>query len=206
MNVGGLHVVTDDGILARPDFTALARTILEEAGAVATLHLRGHGTTGRRLFELACGLLGPAHAVGARLVVNDRIDVSLASGADGVQLGRRSLTVARVRELVGSQLVGYSAHDADEADSAGADGADFVVIGTIFDTPAHPGRAAGLPLIEAATRAPVVPLIAIGGVTPDRVAPLLAAGAAGVAVRGAIWDAADPAAAAATFARSLAGA
>jgi thiamine-phosphate pyrophosphorylase len=200
-----LHVVTDDGILARPDFPALARTVIEAAGAVATLHLRGHGTTGGRLFALARDLTGPARAAGARLIVNDRIDVALAAGADGVQLGRRSLPVARVRELVGSRTVGYSAHAADEADGAEADGADFVVIGTIFETPAHAGRADGVQLIEAAARATTLPLIAIGGVTPDRVAAVLAAGAAGVAARGGVWNTVDPAAAAVAFAQSLAG-
>jgi thiamine-phosphate diphosphorylase len=204
VSTGGLHVVTDDGILARPGFTRLARTVLEAAGTVAALHLRGHGTTGGRLFELARDLVGPARAAGARLLVNDRLDVALAADADGVQLGRRSLPVARARAAIGSRLLGYSAHDAREADAAADDGADFVIMGTIFETSAHPGRAAGVPLIEAAVRATAVPVIAIGGLTPERVATVLAAGAAGVAVRGAVWDAADPAAAATAFVRSLA--
>jgi thiamine-phosphate pyrophosphorylase len=138
--------------------------------------------------------------------VNDRIDVGLAAGADGVQLGRRGIPIARARVLVGARLIGYSAHEVREAASAAAEGADFVVLGTIYETPAHPGGSAGVALIEAAARATEVPLIAIGGVTPDRVAALLAAGAAGVAVRGGVWDAADAANAAALFVRMLGGA
>jgi thiamine-phosphate pyrophosphorylase len=206
VTAGRLHLVTDDGILARPGFADTARAALEAAGPAATLHLRGHATDGGRLFELAREVARTEPGAGRVILVNDRIDVALAAGADGVQLGTRSIPVPRARDLLGpTPIVGYSAHAAHEAAAAAADGADFVVIGTIFETAAHPGRVAGLGLVRAAARTTAAPVIAIGGMTPDRVAIVLGAGAAGVAVRGGVWDATDPVAAAAAFAHALAG-
>jgi thiamine-phosphate pyrophosphorylase len=202
VRVGRLHVVTDDEVLARPDFAAVAERVLAAGGEVC-LHLRGHGTGGGSLFELAARLVTAAHAAGAQVVVNDRVDIALAAGADGVQLGRRGLPVSRVRPLVAGRLLGYSAHAAVEAAEAAAAGADFVVIGTIFDTPAHPAPAAGVGLVRETAAAVSVPVLAIGGITPARVAEVVGAGASGVAVRGAIWDATDPESAVVAFEQAL---
>jgi thiamine-phosphate pyrophosphorylase len=198
-----LHVVTDDEVLARPRFAAMAGSVLAAGGPAVTLHLRGHATSAGRLFGAAIGLGAAARDAGARLLVNDRVDIALAAGADGVQLGWRSLPVERVRGLIGPRLIGYSAHEAGEAAAAAAAGADFVLIGAIYETPSHPGRAAGAALVQAAAAAASVPLVAIGGVTPARVPELVSAGAAGVAVRSGVWDAADPSAAAVAFVRAL---
>ena len=189
-----LHAVTDDAVLARPDFPARARAVLERGGPDLALHLRGPHTGGRRLFDLAAALARSALDSGALVVVNDRVDVALAVGAGGVQLGRRSMRVADVRTLVGERrLVGVSAGSADEARAALGAGADFLLVGSVYATASHPGRSGlGLaPLSEMASFG--VPAVAIGGVSPERVAEVRAAGARGVAAIRAVWDAEDPA-------------
>lgn len=188
-----LHVVTDDAVLARPAFEAEARAVLAAGGARMALHLRGRGTGGRRLFRLATGLRPHASEHGAMLVVNDRIDVALAAGADGVQLGGGSLSIGDARRLAGeSMAIGVSIHGVEEA--ASLDGRpDWLLAGTIWPSASHPDvRCAGTGLLRALSAAGT-PVIAIGGVTPERAPEARAAGAHGVAVLGGIWNAPAPA-------------
>jgi thiamine-phosphate pyrophosphorylase len=191
-----LHVVTDDRVLARPDFVRAARSVLAAGGPLLALHLRGPGTTGARLYELAGGLRDPARASGAVLLANDRIDLALAADLDGVHLRARSLPPAIARRLLPpGRLVGLSVPG--DATARAPDGdVDYLVIGTVFATPSHPGREpGGTGLLTRVAAATGRPLIAIGGVTPDRVAAVREAGAHGVAVLSGIWEAPDPAAA-----------
>jgi thiamine-phosphate pyrophosphorylase len=195
-----LHAVTDHAVLARPDFPAHARAVLAAGGPDLALHLRGPRTGGRPLFGLAEALVSAARDSGALLVVNDRVDVALAAGADGVQLGRRSMRAEDARGLVGDdRLVGVSVGAADEARAARAAGADFLLAGNVYATPTHPGRG-GIGLDRLSEMASLgVPAVAIGGVTPERVAEVRAAGARGVAAIRAVWDAEDPALAVTRF-------
>lgn len=189
-----LHLVTDDDVLRRPDFSATARSILARHGSAVALHLRGHGLGGGELYRLGSELVPVADETGAILLVNDRVDVALALGAAGAQLGRRSIPLAAARGLLGPERwLGYSAHDPAELPSAAAGGADYIVYGTIFPSATHPGEAtAGVEGVrEAASRA-TVPIIAIGGMTPERVPEVRAAGAYGVAVLGGVWSATRP--------------
>ena len=202
MRVPGLHVVTDDEVLADPRFTARARRLVEAHGDAIALHLRGPRTPPVRLLRLALDLRSPAVNTGARLLVNDRADVALAAGAHGVHLGKRSLPVAAARSLRHDWLVGASVHDPDDLTDEAA--ADFLIVGTIWATPSHPGRpGAGVERVMEVVRRVAVPVVAIGGVTPDRVTAAVAAGAAGVAVLRGVWDAPDVAAAAAEYLRAL---
>ncbi len=203
-----LHLVTDDAVLRAADFRERAQAVLVAHGPSLALHLRGHGLTGAELFELARDLGFAADAAGAEVLVNDRVDVALAGGVDGVQLGRRSLPIAAARALLGADAwIGYSAHDAAEAAQAAADGADFLVVGSLYRTASHPERApAGTALVRetiAALAPAEVPVIGIGGITPERVSEVLAAGAYGVAVLGGVWHAADPVAATADYIAAL---
>jgi thiamine-phosphate diphosphorylase len=188
-----LHVVTGDAVLGRPGFLGQARSLLETHGPLLALHLRGHGTTGAILLGLAEPLAGAARGAGALLLINDRVDVALAVGC-GAQLGRRSIPVVEARALLGrGPSIGYSAHAADEAASAIADGADFVLVGTIWPSRSHPGGGtAGPELVAAVAAATAAPVLAIGGVTPERTGEVLEAGGHGVAVLSGVWDAADP--------------
>jgi thiamine-phosphate diphosphorylase len=185
-----LHVVTDDAVLLRSDFHDTASAILRAGGPEVALHLRGPSMEGRFLLEVGRDLLLGARVVGARLVVNDRIDVAGCLGADGVQLRQGSLPVEVARRLLSSAYFGVSVHDAREARAARA--ADWFMVGSVFATRSHPGRTpGGLELLDrVGEAAPGVPQVAIGGVTPDRVAELRHRGAAGVGVIRGIWE--DP--------------
>lgn len=131
------------------------------------------------------------------LWINDRVDVAAAVGADGVQLGQGSLAVDEARAcLPPSVTVGASVHDVAEATAGRVADADLLVVGTVYASASHPGRpGAGPALLERIARVDGRPLVAIGGVTPARVAEVRAAGAWGVAVQRGVWEAPDPLAA-----------
>ena len=141
----------------------------------------------------------------ALLFVNDRVDVALAAGADGVQLGEEGLPVDAARRVSGSSLLlGRSVHSVDGGVAAASEGADFLIAGTIFATDSHPGGATqGLRLLKDLTRRVPIPVMAIGGVNEDNVESVMSAGAAGAAVVSAITESAEPAAAARVLMRRM---
>ncbi len=191
-----LHAVTNDDILTRPDFLERASTIVR-AGPVA-LHVRGRTTHARRLAEIATRLV----AAGAFVVINDRVDVALGTAAAGIHAPETGLPTAAIRGLVGTTLyVGRSTHSPRAARVALDGGADYVFLGPIWPTPTHPETPPLGPTALTAAERPRV--LAIGGVSEERVAPSLAAGAWGVAVVTALWHAADPGAAAQALLLSL---
>lgn len=196
-----LHVTTDDAVLADEAFVARALAAVEAGADGIALHLRGRSTTAARMYEVAVALRPTCTRLGTRLLVNDRVDVALACDADGVQLGVRSLPVANARTLLGPhRLVGFSAHAADEAGGAVSAGADFVVLGSVWETASHPGAGpAGLDTLRATVDHAGAPVIAIGGVTPGRVADAAGAGAHGVAVLSGVWRRGDVGEAVATY-------
>ncbi len=201
-----LHVVTDDSIVGRGGFEQKAIAVLEAAGAGVALHVRGPRSDGSTLYRLAAALLPHARRTGAALFVNDRLDVALALEVDGAHLGHRSLGVRIARDLLGPDAwLGASVHDAAQASEVHREGADYAFLGTIFDTPTHPGRTGmGLEGLGAtAGRVRGLPLIAIGGIDAARVADVLAAGAYGVAVVRGVWDARDAPAAVGRYAQAL---
>jgi thiamine-phosphate diphosphorylase len=191
-------VVTDDSLLGRGGWEARAVEVLEAGGPGVCLHLRGPRTDGGRLHRLASELLPHARRTGARLFVNDRLDIALAVAVDGVHLGARSLPVAAGRALLGAERwLGASCHDAAESAAACRDGADYVFLGTIFPTPTHPGVAGmGLEGLAATLRRlESCPVVGIGGIDPALAPGVLEAGAHGVAVVRGVWGARDPASA-----------
>jgi thiamine-phosphate diphosphorylase len=174
----------------RPDLHEAVEQAL--AAGVSMLQLRGPQLTAARLYELA-QTLGPlCRQRGAAFLVNDRLDVGLACGADGFQLGRHSLPLRAARTLVGANaLLGASVHTLIEAQAAIANGADFLIAGTIFPSSSHPGTAGSGPgLISTIKQAlPTCPVLAIGGITSANAAEVMAAGADGIAVISAIFGA-----------------
>ncbi len=168
-------------------------------GGVRAIQLREKDLVTRDLYHLAVELLPMTRAAGAALLINDRVDVAMALQADGVQLTRRSLPPQESRELLGpGKLIGVSCHSVAELREAEEGGADFAVLGPIFETPSK--RPYGPPLtttlLHQARAATALPILAIGGITQARVSEVMAAGADGVAVISAVMAAADPAAAA----------
>jgi thiamine-phosphate diphosphorylase len=203
MKVPPFHLVTDDQVLERPDFMDRAADALGAGGGRLALHIRGPGLSGRFLFDTARSLMERSPESGSWILVNDRVDVALVAGTHGAHLGRRSMSVREVRRVCGLSarsgrdfVVGVSVHDRTEARDAIEGGADFLLVGTIFETPSHPGRAGAGPsrlsdIREACGGAACPPTMAIGGVTPERVESVLAAGAQGVAVLRGVWDQPD---------------
>ena len=190
-----LHAVTDHSILARADFADRVRAVAKLGPRVA-LHARDRDASDRALYHLAAGFIRQAERSRALVFVNARGDIARAVGADGLQLGSRDLAPGDARTVFPAGWIGVSVHDEREARRAVAEGADFLLAGSIFDTGTHPGRpAAGLELIERL--APLgLPVVAIGGITPARVAAVRRAGAWGVAAVSALWLAPDTRAAA----------
>lgn len=182
-----LCLVTDP---QRPDLIQKVEQAL--TAGVTMLQLRGHALSSARLYDLAIALRELCRRYQVPFIVNDRVDIGLASGADGFQLGTRSMPLATVRQLVGERsLLGASVHSLEEAHAAVAAGADFLLVGTIFASLSHPGESGrGPSLIRSVKQAnPAVPLLAIGGVTGANAHQVMEAGADGIAVISAIFDA-----------------
>jgi thiamine-phosphate diphosphorylase len=200
-----LHVVTDDEILGRPDWKRAARDVMAAGGERVALHVRGPGLPGRVIYERVQGLLESAARMGALLIVNDRVDVALTLRTDGVQLREASLPVKEVRRLLGADVwIGASVHGPDRVVELERDGADYLIVGTVFATPSHPqDPGEGVGLLERVGRASGLPLVAIGGISPERAHAVRAAGAHGVAVRGGIWNDSEPARAARGYLSAL---
>ncbi len=177
---------------------ALAATC-DRPGSIA-IQLREKDLDGRALYELALRLREISSRYAAPLIINDRIDVALAAGADGVHLPASSFSPAEARRLIGeSRLVGVSTHRSDEIERAASSGADFAVYGPVFEPISKPeyGATCGVEGIAAACRvAAGMPVYALGGIKAERVHRLAGAGIAGAAAIGAVIGAESPGAAA----------
>jgi thiamine-phosphate pyrophosphorylase len=207
MELGRIILVTDRQQAAGRDVVDIVEAALAALPpASALVQLREKDLAPRDLYALARRLLEVTHRQRCQLLINDRIDVALAAGADGVHLPEKGLPIAVARRLgrPGSFIVGVSVHGADAAGAAARDGADLVVCGPVWETPSK--RGLGEPLGEAALvqakkamagGSAGARLYAIGGVTgPERAEAAIRAGAHGVAVVRAIVAAADPGASA----------
>jgi thiamine-phosphate pyrophosphorylase len=174
-------------------------------GGVDWVQLRDKSASAASLFAQATQLLSVVRQHGARLAINDRIDVALALKADGVHLAGQSLPVEAAVELAdGRLLVGRSVHSLEEARKAAAAGADYVTFGHVFPTTTHPGvPPRGLEELRTIVEALTIPVVAIGGIKEDNLDDVLATGCSGVAVISAILSSAEPSHAAARLRRAL---
>lgn len=209
MRIPPLHLVTDDAILADPGFVRRATAVLEAAPGKIALHLRGPGSGGRMLHDRAAALLDAARGAANLLFVNDRVDVALGAGVDGVQLGRRSLPATEVRRLPGGARlqVGASVHSREELRSVSeGGGVDFLLFGWVYPTPSHPGAPGkGIPALREVLEEAKLPVVAIGGIREDRIGEVWGSGVQGIALRGAVWEHPDPAEAVRTLALRIGG-
>lgn len=186
-----VHAITDARILAKDDLGVRAAAIAAGGPGVA-LHARHRGADGAALSRIAARFVALAAPPEASVLVAGRPDIAAAVRAQGVQLADGDLAPADARRVQPDGLVGRSVHSADEAARARDEGADFVLLGHVFETPSHPGRAAlGLDELGRAVRAGL-PVIAIGGIDAARARQAREAGAWGVAAIRALWDADDP--------------
>jgi len=185
------------------DGWALATVERVHAAARAGVHLvqvRERDLDGGLLVSLVRACVDAVDGTRARVLVNDRLDVALAVGADGVHLGGGSVPADVARRLLGADaLIGVSTHAPGEAPAD----ADLAFFGPVYATPSK-GGAQGEARLAEAVRAAAIPVLAIGGVTAARVPAVRAAGAAGAAVIRAILAAPDPAAATGALLAALA--
>ena len=167
---------------------------LAEAG-VDVVQLREKEMEARDVLRLAEPLLAACHDAGIPFIINDRPDIAIALGADGVHVGQNDLPIEAVRRILPSQIVGLSTHAVPEVDAAAAtDDIDYFAVGPVFATPTKLGRpAAGLELIShAAALGTERPWFAIGGVDESNLDSVIDAGTRRIVVVRAITEAADP--------------
>ncbi len=207
-----LYLITDRKLAGARGLLATCEAALQAAadswsrGAIA-VQLREKDLEARALFELACEMRRVCDRHGASLLINDRIDVAMAAGADGVHLASDSIGVSEARKLLGnSRLIGVSTHSPAEVRAAAESGANFVVFGPIFPPLSKGGYGppCGRDGLITACRAARLPVFALGGITPERVAALAGSGAAGVAAIGSVIGADDPALATKSLLEALA--
>ena len=187
-----LFLVTDrHQANGRPLVPLLQRVL---TAAVPVIQLRERDLSARELVKLAREVQAVTVSRRSQLLINDRIDVALALEGVGVHLRSNSLPVSVARRLMGAQrLLGVSVHAIEEVMEAESQGADYLVLGPIYETPSKQmfGPPLGIRTLETACRLVRIPIIGIGGVTAARVHEMRRAGAFGVAVITAILGAAD---------------
>lgn len=196
-----LYVIVDRSVLKGKDPVEVAAAAVR--GGADVVQWRDKESPDGPYLEVARRLKALLAGERALFVVNDRVDVALRVGADGVHVGHEDLPVPEVRELVGgSMLIGRSTHSLEEALEAERAGADYIGVGPVFSTPTKPGyKAVGLELVRQVKAKIGIPWVAIGGIDLENIGLLSSAGAARVAVVRAVAAASDPEAAA----RSLKG-
>lgn len=187
-----LIVITDEVLAGERGVVDTVHRALD-AGA-RCIQLRRKNGAARETAEVARALLPAVHGCGGLLFINDRADVAAAVGADGVHLGPDDVPVDAIRRAFGPDLlIGYSTDDPATARRAVGQGADYLGCGAVFGTTSKDvgEEAIGLDRLRAVVEAVEVPVVGIGGVTPDRAASVRSTGAAGVAVIGAVMGAVD---------------
>jgi thiamine-phosphate pyrophosphorylase len=154
-------------------------------GGARWVQVRDKHAAGRELYEIVVAALAVARPLGVKIVVNDRVDVALAAGADGAHVGQEDLPAEAARQILGpDRIVGVSTHTAGQAREAARLPVDYVAIGPVFATAtkAKPDPVVGLEGVRAARAVVPVPLVAIGGITLEHAPEVIAAGADSVAV------------------------
>jgi thiamine-phosphate pyrophosphorylase len=193
----GLYAITDG---PRPDLHAAVERALQ-GGAAIVQYRDKSGEDERRRAE-AAGLLTVCHRFGVPLIVNDDVELAATIGADGVHLGEHDGDIAAARTRLGpTAIIGVSCYDSlDRARQLAGAGADYLAFGAFFPSPTKPqARRAHADLLRDA-KALGLPLVAIGGITPDNAQPLIEAGADFVAAISGVFASADPSAAARRYA------
>lgn len=183
----GLYVITDEAVSHGLGHVDIARQVAE--GGADVIQLRDKARTSRDMLSIALQIREITRKAGITFIVNDRLDLARAAGADGVHLGQEDLPVPFARKVAGKGfIIGTSVRSVEEALIAETEGADYVALSPIFDTStksdAGPGK--GLEILEGIKSAVSIPVIAIGGIGKGNVRQVIDAGADGVAVISAV--------------------
>ena len=167
------------------------------AGGATIIQLRDKHASSRDLYDSALAAVKAARRLGVLLIMNDRVDVAIAAGADGVHLGQDDLPPERVRSLVGpDRIIGFSTHNLEQATAANSLPIDYIAIGPMFETSTkeNPDPVVGLDLLGEIKRLVSKPLVAIGGITLERARQVIEAGADSIAVISDLYSTGDLAA------------
>ena len=149
------------------------------------MQLREKDLPARDLFDMACQVKEMAKRYGARVLVNDRIDIAMAAGLDGVHLPADSFTAAEARKLMrGGKIIGVSTHSLQEAVKAEKEGADFITFSPVYETPSKVryGKPQGIGNLENVCRNISIPVYALGGIKGDNIKDVKKAGSYGIAL------------------------
>jgi thiamine-phosphate pyrophosphorylase len=194
-----LYVILDRAATRGRDLEDVLDAVI--AGGGRMVQLREKEWPSGRILPIAERLRDRCRHAAVTFVVNDRVDLALALDADGVHLGQDDLPPRAARPLLRrSMLLGLSTHSIGQARAATADGADYVAVGSMFPTASKPDfELVGPELVRNVRPHVRVPLVGIGGITPENVGQVIQAGADGVAVISAVCAADDPAAATRRF-------
>lgn len=185
--IGRLHVLTDTELQSRFTHVELVRMAIK--GGADTIQFRQKSGATREMIEIcreAKKLCGDAAVT---FIVNDRVDVAIASEADGVHLGQNDFPIPLARKLLGkTRIIGGSAVTLDEVKKCLSEGADYIGFGPVYPTTSKDdaGPVTGIALLEEAAKAVSIPIIAIGGVTVENTPEVIRAGAQGIAVISAV--------------------
>lgn len=202
--VGKLHVLTDTVLQSRLLHTDLARMAIK--GGADTIQLRQKSGSTRQMIATARKLRGLCQEARVPFIVNDRVDVAIASGADGVHLGQEDFPIPLARRLMGTDaLIGGSAVSLEDAEKCLADGADYIGFGPVYPTSSKPDASspAGIEMMRDIIQKIPIPIIAIGGIHEYNVAEVLKAGAFGIAVISAVCCHENPELAVRALSRAL---
>lgn len=187
--IKGLYAIIDDSF---PEPLLTADRILAGGGRI--LQLRAKKISGAEFLETAIAIRSLCTAKGALLIINDRVDIAIMSGADGVHLGQDDLPIEAARRVLGSEkIIGVSTHNLTEACSASEEGADYIGFGPVFstDTKSDAHAVQGLDKLKEISLVVDIPLVAIGGICEENMSSVLEAGADAVAVISAIAGASN---------------
>jgi len=194
--IGKLHVITDTVLQSR--FSHIEQAKLAIRGGADTIQFRQKSGSTREMIANSQRIKRLCAEAGVLFIVNDRLDVAIAAEADGVHLGQDDFPAPLARRLFGKdKIIGGSAAILDEALKCYEDGVDYVGFGPIFTTSSKEdaGPVSGIEKLKEVVKAIPVPIIAIGGITPENTPDVLEAGAAGIAVISAVCSAPNPEAA-----------
>jgi thiamine-phosphate pyrophosphorylase len=179
-----LYPILDPGVCARRNLDPIELASIWLRAGVRLVQLRYKDGPDRVFLDLADAIVRLAHAAGARVIVNDRSDIALMAGADGVHVGQEDLPVEEIRTLVGPPaILGVSCHDAGQVEQALHTSADYIAVGPIFGTTTKETGYGprGLDLVRQASGRGK-PVVGIGGITLDTAAAVIRAGASAIAV------------------------
>lgn len=191
--IGHLHVLTDTELQSQFSHLELAQLAID--GGADTIQFRQKSGSTREMIEIARKLKGMCAEAGVPFIVNDRVDVAIASKADGVHLGQDDFPIALARKLMGEDvIIGGSAVSLEDAQRCFAEGADYVGFGPVYPTSSKPDASSptGIEIMKKAVAAVPLPIIAIGGINAENTHEVIRAGAYGIAVISAVCCQADP--------------